>query len=182
MKTTIGLSPHYENFDALKLIANTCNKELLIFDMSNGQDKFADFLEALDVDMIISGDIFLQSHYEWLEDIAKKSHKELIEPLWHENTSDLVYDMINNKFSYTIIACNKSKLSKKWLGYSFNTTADVEEFASKNPSIDIAGEAGELHTIVTSSALYNKQFELKDSIVLESKDYYYLRFNLKEVF
>lgn len=182
LKTTIGLSPHYENFDALKLIANACNKELLIFDMANGQDSFTDFLKVLDIDVIISGDIFLQSHYEWLKDVAKKSHKKFIEPLWDKNTSDLVYDMINNKFSYTIIACNKSKLPKKWLGYSFNTPTDVEVFESKNPSIDIAGEAGEFHTIVTNAPIYNKKFELRDSFILDSRDYYYLRFNLKEIF
>ncbi len=179
LKTTIGLSPHYENIEALKLISDACNKKLLVFDMSNGQAKLSEFLQTLDVDMIISGDIYLESHYAWLEDLAKKSNKEFLEPLWQQNSKNLVYNMIENEFSYTIIACNKSLLSKEWLGYSFSNINDIEYFLSKNSHIDPAGESGEFHTVVTSCPLFNKRYMLKTTNLFDSPQYYYSRFFLE---
>lgn len=179
LKTTIGLSPHYENLDALKLIAHSCKKELLIFDMSNRYNELYLFLQSLDVDMIISGDIYLASHYEWLKDLANKSHKDFLEPLWQKNSKDLVENILNNGFSYTIIACNKSHLSKDYLGYSFVENNDLNKFIKENPHIDQAGEAGEFHTIVTNCPFYDKPFKLVKPSINESKEYFYLRFNLE---
>ncbi|MGE4546196.1 MAG: ATP pyrophosphatase [Desulfurella sp.] len=179
LKTTIGLSPHYENLDALKLIAHSCKKELLIFDMANKYTELYLFLQSLDVDMIISGDIYLESHYEWLKDLANKSHKDFLEPLWQQNSTDVVQNMLNSGFSYTIIACNKSHLSKNYLGYNFTENNDLDKFIKNNPGIDKAGEAGEFHTIVTNCPLYDKPFKLVKPSVNESEEYFYLKFGLE---
>ncbi|OSS42258.1 hypothetical protein DESAMIL20_1811 [Desulfurella amilsii] len=179
LNTTIGLSPHYENLNSLKIIANSCKTELLIFDMSNAYSKFVQFLQALDVDMIISGDIYLEPHYEWLKDLASNSHKEFLEPLWQQNSKDLVQNMLDNGFSYTIIACKKTKLSKDYLGYSFIKDNDLSKFLKENPHIDPAGEAGEFHTVVTYCPLYDRPFKLTDTAFFDSQEYYYLSFNLE---
>lgn len=179
LNTTIGLSPHYENLEALKRIAHSCKKELLIFDMSNKHNELSLFLQTLDVDMIVSGDIYLESHYEWLKNLADKSHKEFLEPLWQKNSKYLVQNMLDCGFSYTIIACNKLSLSKKYLGYSFAEHNDLNNFTKENPHIDPAGEAGEFHTIVTNCPLYNRPFKLLNPTINESDEYYYLKFELE---
>ena len=150
LNTTIGLSVHYENLNALKLLAQSCKKELLIFDMKNGQ-----------------------------EELAKRSNKEFLEPLWKQDSKILVKKMLDCGFKYSIIACDKFKLDKKYLGYSFETEDDLDRFLSENPHIDPAGEAGEFHTIVTYCPLYNRSFKLKADFIKDSEKYYYLQCSLE---
>ena len=59
LKTTIGLSPHWENFSALKTLADAMGKELLTFDMGRGSEALAEFIASLDVDYLIAGDVLL---------------------------------------------------------------------------------------------------------------------------
>ncbi|MGC8501547.1 ATP pyrophosphatase [Desulfurella sp.] len=179
LNTTIGLSVHYENLNTLKLLAESCKKELLIFDMKNGQEQFVEFLKVLDVDMVISGDIDLESHYDWLKELAKRSNKEFLEPLWKQDSKILVKKMLDCGFKYSIIACDKSKLDKKYLGYTFVTEDDLHRFLIENPHIDPAGEAGEFHTIVTSCPLYDRSFKLRTDFVKDSEKYYYLQCSLE---
>ncbi len=179
LNTTIGLSVHYKNLGALKLIAKACKKELLIFDMKNGQKKLIDFLKTLNVDVIVSGDIYLESHYDWLKDIATKANKAFLEPLWQKTTKSLVENMLDCGFLYTIIACDKSKLNKRYLGYNFENKEDLNAFLNQNPHIDPAGEAGEFHTIVKACPLYEKNFKINIISEKDSQKYYYLIVNLE---
>jgi len=180
LKTTVGASPHYENLSELKKIAKAMNRELLIFDMANGIEALAEFISHLDVDYIIAGDVLLEEHLQWVEWLAEKSGTKALEPLWKENTFNLSEGIINAGFGYSIIAVNKEKLSKEWLGYTFRTIDDLKTFSERNPSVDPMGEFGEFHTIVLKCPLFNKSFELKPLKIEESERYWWLRFGLVE--
>ena len=82
LKTSIGLSPHWENFEALKTLAEAMGKTLLTFDMADGGDSLARFIASLEVDYIIAGDIFLEDHLKWVEWLAEKADVKSLELLW----------------------------------------------------------------------------------------------------
>ncbi len=179
-KTTIGLSPHYENIDSLKKIARSMKKELFVFDMKNGSKELAKFIKSFGVSHIIGGDIYLEAHFEWINHLARESNTIALEPLWKKDSFQLTKEMIVRGFVYSIIAVDKGKLSKDWLGYTFINSDDLQNFAYKT-GVDPAGEGGEFHTVVLESPLFDSSFEIKGTDFGESDRYFYLKFNLKEV-
>ncbi len=178
LKTTIGLSPHYENLESLKNIAKAMGKNLVVFDMKMGSKALAEFIGGLNVDYLIGGDIFLDAHYEYLKKLGDEIEIKVIEPLWKKSSITLAREIIKNGFKYVIIAVNKEKLSKKYLGYHFRNLDDLEKFVENNPKVDPMGECGEYHTVVISSPLYSKDFEFVPIEEIESSTYYYLKFEV----
>ena len=178
LKTTIGVSPHYENLSELKRLVDAMGKELLIFDMGKGSEALAEFISSLDVDYIIAGDVLLEDHLKWVEWLAEKSGTRALEPLWGRNTFELAKEIINAGFEYSIIAVNKEKLSKEWLGYTFSSLGDLELFLEANPEIDPIGEFGEFHTVVLKCPLFEGRFNLEPLEVEESERYWWLKFRL----
>ncbi len=178
LKTTIGVSPHYENLSELKKLVDAMEKELLIFDMKKGGEALAEFIGSLDVDYIIAGDIFLEEHLSWVKWLAGRAGVEALEPLWGRNTPELAEEMLNAGFEYAIIAVNREKLSKEWLGYTFSSPGDLALFLEANPGIDPIGEFGEFHTATLSTPLSKVSFNLEPLKAEESERYWWLRFRL----
>ena len=178
LKTTIGASPHYENLSGLKKIASAMNKKLLTFDMAKGSEALVEFISSLGIDYIVAGDVLLEEHLQWVERLAEKSGTKALEPLWGKSTYELAKEIINAGFEYSIIAVNKEKLSKDWLGYTFSSREDLEAFLKRNPGVDPIGEFGEFHTMVLRCPLFEGSFELKPLKVEESEKYWWLRFEL----
>ncbi|WP_456398860.1 PAB0415 family putative ATP pyrophosphatase [Palaeococcus sp. (in: euryarchaeotes)] len=178
LKTTIGVSPHYENLSELKRLVDAMGKELLIFGMGKGSEALVEFISSLDVDYIIAGDVLLEDHLKWVEWLAEKSGTRALEPLWGRNTFELAKEIINAGFEYSIIAVNKEKLSKEWLGYTFSSLGDLELFLEANPEIDPIGEFGEFHTVVLKCPLFEGRFNLEPLEVEESERYWWLKFRL----
>ncbi|WP_297514678.1 diphthine--ammonia ligase [Thermococcus sp.] len=178
LKTTIGLSPHWENFSAIKTLAEAMGKELLTFDMSRGSEALAEFIGSLDVDYLIAGDVLLEDHPKWIERLAEGAGVKPLEPLWERDTKELAEEILNAGFEYAIIAVNREKLSKEWLGYIFRSVADLELFLEKNPGVDPVGEFGEFHTVVLASPLFKGCFDIEILSREESERYHWVRFRL----
>ncbi|AIF69058.1 ATP pyrophosphatase [Palaeococcus pacificus DY20341] len=178
LKTTIGVSPHYENLSELKKLVDAMGKELLIFDMGKGSEALAEFISSLDVDYIIAGDVLLEDHFKWIKWLAERAEVEALEPLWGRNTLELAKEMLNAGFEYAIISVNKEKLSKEWLGYTFSSLGDLELFLEANPEIDPIGEFGEFHTVTLSAPLFKASFNLEPLKIEESERYWWLKLRL----
>jgi len=178
LKTTIGLSPHWENFEALKTLANAMGKDLLTFDMARGSEALTEFIGSLGVDYLIAGDVLLEDHLKWIERLASEAGIKPLEPLWGQNTKELAEKILGEGFEYAIIAVNREKLGPEWLGYTFRSVEDLENFLLKNPDADPVGEFAEFHTVVLASPLFEERFELDVKSVEESERYYWLRFGL----
>ncbi|WP_099210749.1 PAB0415 family putative ATP pyrophosphatase [Thermococcus henrietii] len=179
LKTTIGLSPHWENFSALKTLADAMGKELLTFDMSRGSEALAEFIASLEVDYLIAGDVLLEDHLRWIERLAEEAGVKPLEPLWGRNTKELAEEILNAGFEYAIIAVNREKLGKEWLGYTFRSVADLELFLERNPGVDPVGEFAEFHTVVLASPLFEGRFALEILSTEESERYHWVRFELR---
>lgn len=89
--------------------------------------------------------------------------------------------MLREGFNWAIIAVDKRKLGKEWLGYTFRFIEDLENFLRANPNVDPLGEVGEFHTVVLNSPLFALNFELKVESIEEDERYWWLRFELREV-
>ncbi len=178
LKTTIGLSPHWENLNSLKTLAKAMGKELLTFDMAEGSDALAEFIGSLGVDYLIAGDILLEDHKKWVEGLAEKAGVKALEPLWGRDTLELAREMLKEGFEWAIIAVDKEKLPREALAYTFRSPEDLEGFLKTYPGVDPVGEFGEFHTVVLASPLFEGRFKLEVKSFEESERYYWVRFGL----
>ncbi|WP_010478128.1 PAB0415 family putative ATP pyrophosphatase [Thermococcus zilligii] len=178
LKTTIELSPHWENLDALKTLAGAMGRELLTFDMARGSDSLANLIASLGVDCIIAGDVLIKDHKKWVEWLAEKAGVEPLEPLWGRDTLGLARGMLREGFEWAIIAVDKRKLPKEALTYAFRSREDLENFLRVYPGVDPVGEFGEFHTVVLASPLFEGRFELEVKSAEESERYHWIRFGL----
>ena len=180
LKTTIGLSPHWENLEALKTLAKAMGKELLTFDMARGSDALAKFIGSLGVDYLIAGDVLLEDHKKWVENLAENAGIKPLEPLWGKDTLELAREMLREGFEWAIIAVDRKKLPKEALAYAFSSKNDLENFLKAYPCVDPVGEFGEFHTVVLVSPLFEGRFNLEVESPKESERYYWVRFGLEE--
>ncbi len=178
LKTTIGLSPHWENLNSLKTLAKAMGKELLTFDMAGESDALAKFIGSLGVDYLIAGDVLLEDHKVWVEGLAERAGVKALEPLWGRDTLELAMEMLRESFEWAIIAVDKEKLPREALTCTFTSKKDLEKFLKTYPGVDPVGEFGEFHTVVLASPLFEGRFKLEVKSFEESGRYYWVRFGL----
>ncbi|MCQ5341096.1 MAG: diphthine--ammonia ligase [Candidatus Methanomethylicia archaeon] len=152
-------SGHLENINALKKIAEKMNKQLFIIDLKNGIDGFINLLNRINIDTLVSGDVFIEDHVKWLENICKKLNISIIEPIFHRSSLDILKEMMEEKFKAMIICIDNNILGEEWLGFILSKDT-LDYFLSKNRNIDPLGENGEYHTLVLECPLYKSPVKL----------------------
>jgi len=153
-------SPHTENLEAIKLIAESMRRKLTIIDLHKGRDKFISVLRSLNVDVLVAGDVRIEEHKSWLEKICKEANVNLLEPLFGRDTTQLFKEIFNSGFEAVIIGVDTRYLGEEWLGFTLNKKT-AAGFLSKAGYADPLGENGEYHTLVTDCPLYPKTIKTK---------------------
>jgi len=152
-------SPHAENMEALKIIAESMGKRLTIVEFKR-EGAFVEALKSLEVDALVAGDIFVEAHVAGLKDVCSKVGLELLEPLYRRNTSELFHEIFSLGFKALITGVKLSCMGEEWLGFIICKETSAE-FLSKIGSVDPLGENGEFHTLVLECPLYAKSFKVK---------------------
>lgn len=94
----------------------------------------------------VFGDIYLQEHKEWIENLCEETDIKPVFPLWREDTKSLINEFIEVGFQSTLIAIDNTKLDKSWLGRIINDEFHTDILKLKN--IDPCAEKGEYHSFV----------------------------------
>jgi len=152
-------SPHAENMEALKILAESIGKRLTIVDFKR-EGAFVEALKSLEVDALVAGDIFVEAHVAGLKDVCSKIGLELLEPLYRRDTSEVFDEIFSLGFKALITGVNLKYLEEKWLGFIISKE-NSNSFRSKIGSVDPLGENGEFHTLVLECPLYAKPFKVK---------------------
>ena len=103
------------------------------------------------------GDIDIQMHRDWAENLCKESGFESKFPLWQESRISLAREFANSGFKAKIKIIDASKLDRKYLGLDF-TNELIDEFISIG--VDPAGESGEFHTFVYDGPIFKKPVDI----------------------
>jgi diphthine-ammonia ligase len=121
------------------------------------ENKFTTALQFLkqeyNLQQAVFGDIDLQPHRDWEEKVCTAAGLHALLPLWQQNRETLVMEMIKAGIKTIIVSCNET-LGPAFLGRQIdeNCVADL-----KNAGVDVCGENGEFHTLVTGCPLFSKQ-------------------------
>jgi uncharacterized protein (TIGR00290 family) len=122
----------------------------------------------------IFGDIDLQEHREWVERVCAEVGMEAILPLWREGREGLLREFIDLGFEAVVVAARASSLGPEWLGRKVD-----ERFLSdlqKLGRVDLSGEGGEYHTLVTGGPLFSTKIIITEARRESRKGYYFLDF------
>jgi diphthine-ammonia ligase len=165
-------SPHAENIDALKILAESMGKHHKIVDFKR-EGAFVKALKSLEVDALIAGDINVEAHLAGLKDVCNKTDLELLEPIYGRDTSELFNEIFGLGFKALITGVNLKYLGEEWLSFVINEESGAE-FLSKIGDVDPLGENGEFHTLVLECPLYVKPFKVKSFEKKVAKDMAYL--------
>ena len=101
----------------------------------------------LDVTHVIFGDMYPDSHKDWVESQCKRQGLTAVEPLWSESSEKVGREFVNTGATALVVTVRDEKLDTTFLGRQYSN-ALIDQFLSLG--IDPCGERGEFHTFVTS--------------------------------
>ncbi|MFW0967254.1 MAG: diphthine--ammonia ligase [Thermacetogeniaceae bacterium] len=114
--------------------------------------------KAKGIEVGVFGDIDLEEHRKWQENACAAAEMRAYLPLWGKSRQRVVAELVDLGFQAVIVAVNEEKMDRRYLGRVLNKPL-MSELAADG--IDVAGENGEFHTIVTDGPLFRFPVDLK---------------------
>jgi len=139
---------------------------------------FKDALEKLKLEGItglVTGDIYLQEHKDWIDKVCGESAVRAVLPLWEMDTTQLLTDFIEAGFKAIIVSVKAQLLGKEWLGRQVDSKLASE--LSQLPgqlNIDVCGEGGEFHTFVYDGPAFKKPIKIGKAVPIARNDHWTL--------
>jgi uncharacterized protein (TIGR00290 family) len=122
---------------------------------------FARTLEALAADGIthvIFGDILFDEHRRWAESMCEPHGLTAVEPLFGSETDQLFEEWVSSGAEAVIVTARAAYLDETWLGRLLSRDMAPE---LKRRGVDLCGERGEYHTLVTGCSLFNSALRVR---------------------
>ncbi|MBO9154328.1 diphthine--ammonia ligase [Chitinophaga sp. GCM10012297] len=118
----------------------------------------------------VFGDIDLQPHRDWEEKVCAAAGLRALLPLWQLDRKMLVYRMLEQGVKCRIVSCNE-QLGEDFLGRMLDDVlvADLEA-----AGVDVCGENGEFHTVVTDCPLFNIPVALPPYRKVKHEQYWFM--------
>ncbi len=136
----------------------------LVTRSTSWDDYEANFISALQefqkegIEVGIFGDIDIDEHREWVERVCSYANIKPFLPLWKRSRKELLGELLDLGFKATIIVIKEDKLDKNFLGKTLNKEVIAE---LETTGIDLSGEIGEYHTIVTDGPTFSYPINLE---------------------
>ena len=165
-------SPHLINIGkSIESLLNA-NIPVVVKSVGKGVEKIEtiDMLRKLNATEIVAGDVYIDDHLKYMEEIAREVGATLIEPLWGEDPEDLVYKEIEDGIEPLLIGTSNS--ISNWIGVELNID-NINSFIDqcKENGIDPLGEKGEYHTLVVNSPIHIKKTRYRKIDIVEYDNY-----------
>ncbi|MEJ2569840.1 MAG: diphthine--ammonia ligase [Anaerolineales bacterium] len=119
----------------------------------------------------VFGDIDFEENRAWEEKVSQQAGMQAYVPLWQQSREELLRTFFELGFKATIIAVKDDGLGKRFLGRVLDDDLLVE---FEQAGIDLSGEAGEYHTIVTDGPLFNKPLSLRKGEITQHAGVWFL--------
>ena len=120
----------------------------------------------------VFGDIDVEPHREWCLRVCKAEGMGVFHPLWQCSRQELLREFIDLGFKAMIVVTQADKLGPEWLGRTIDGPV-MRELAQTG--IDICGELGEYHTLVTGGPLFKAELTFTRKEVVRDGGYWFLQ-------
>lgn len=110
------------------------------------------------IDVGVFGDIDLQEHKDWEDNVCAKASMVSFLPLWKMNRRDVLTDFLEAGFKAKIVLVNKTMMEPCFLGRDLSKELMDELEQAK---VDVCGENGEYHTVVYDGPIFSKPLNIR---------------------
>jgi uncharacterized protein (TIGR00290 family) len=108
---------------------------------------------------LVTGDISqVDGHPNWIRECSKKSGVGVLTPLWKRNRAEILRKLLSLGFSVVFSCVKKPWFTMEWVGQTLNEQRlDRLMKMHEETGLDVCGENGEYHTLVTDGPLFSKK-------------------------
>jgi diphthine-ammonia ligase len=149
-------NPHLINYHIVRRIADFIGIPITRVELEKGreQETLAEAIRQYgSIDALIAGDVLLEDHLKWHQEVCELARVELAEPLYGEDTLDLYEELFRYNIEFTIIATSH-QLPETLIGTKVhNGNKDYILRVLRAHLSDPIGEYGEYHTLVNYAPL-----------------------------
>lgn len=110
----------------------------------------ANHFKAQGVEHFIFGDIYLSDVRQYREDRLHPLGIEVVEPLWNENSAEVMQEFLASGIKTKIIVTDASQLGEAFIGQDISSA--VIDLIPKG--VDVCGENGEYHTFSYAGGMF----------------------------
>ncbi len=122
----------------------------------------------------VFGDIDLQAHRDWEEKVCTNAGLTAFLPLWQQDRSTLVNQMLEARIETMIVSCNEI-MGERFIGQIISPTV-IDEL--EKMGIDACGENGEFHTLVLDCPLFKERINVIVKEKLYHGNYWFAKLEL----
>jgi len=146
--------------------------------MANYEAEFKNMLLALKPEGVrggVFGDIDLEQHRQWTTTICQEVDIIPYLPLWGRGQEAILKDFIGSGFEAIVVVARADLFSQEWLGRKIDLDflSHLSEL-DQTGDIQLCGEAGEYHTLVTDGPLFNQRIEVLETNKVFRDGYWFL--------
>lgn len=139
--------------------------------------EFIEKSKEKDISGGVFGDIDLEEHKIWVENITDDLGVIAVFPLWKRDRVELVEEFIHLGFETIIVSTKTDIMSDEYLGRKLDMNL-VKELLELG--IDPSGEGGEFHTLVVDGPIFTERISLDIGRKVERGKYHFLEVELKK--
>ena len=110
------------------------------------------------------GDIDIEEHALWCRERCRHTSVQPLFPLWHHPRKELVQEVIDLGYRARIKCIRNDLLPESLLGKTLDR-AIIQEL--ENSGVDVCGENGEYHTLVTDGPLFHHPVAMETGEILQ---------------
>ncbi|WP_338753235.1 diphthine--ammonia ligase [Bacillus sp. FJAT-52991] len=131
-------------------------------------EDLAQLKEQFQLEGIAFGDIYLDGHREWGENVADAVGLPALYPLWskEEDSLQLLQNFIESGYKAVVIRIRLDVLDDTWLGRQLNEDFYVD---IQSQTLCPMGEHGEFHTFVYDGPLFTHPIPLTHGEIITSE-------------
>ena len=142
------------------------------------------YLKHRGITGLVTGDIYLLDHRDWIEGVCGESGMQASRPLWNMDPLQLIAEFVQNDFKAVVVNVKADILNKEWVGRQIdNKFIDDLQQVALEKQIDMCGETGEFHTFVYDGPVFNRSIHMGTTSMVRRGDRWFLQiadFNLNE--
>ena len=136
-----GLNPDLIALQAEAMEIPILQKEVTWSTYEDGFIAALQELKQAGIGGLVTGDIYLQEHKDWIEQACNKVNVKPVLPLWNMDTRLILNDFIEAGFKAMITCVNTEFFGKEWLGRQLDNEliSELGQYSKKN-NIDLIAE------------------------------------------
>lgn len=146
--------------------------------MNNYEAEFKETLRGLKQKGVgggVFGDIDLDEHRQWVENICHETNMTPHLPLLGQRQEKILSDFVASGFEAIVVAAKADLFDEEWMGRKVDDgfIRDLDELR-KTKDITPCGEAGEYHTFVIDGPIFGQRIEIQKTGKIMKDGYRFL--------